>query len=219
METSGKWIRVWDPVVRIGHWSLVAAFFTAYFTEGKPLTAHVWAGYLVAAVVALRLVWGAVGTRHARFGGFVRSPLAGLRYLRDVATGRARRYLGHNPAGAAMIVVLLLSLTCTAASGMVLYAYDKGAGPLAPLLVEQPAAKAPVAAPAAEPGSLQQRVETVKRHHRKSGAGRTWKEIHEFFANFTLFLVIVHVSGVVLSSLAHRENLVRAMFTGRKREA
>ncbi len=208
MDTSGKWIRVWDPIVRIGHWVLVAGFFTAYFTEDDLLTVHVWAGYTVAGVVAFRLVWGLVGTRHARFTDFVRSPLTVFRYLREVGAGKARRYVGHNPAGAAMIVALLLSLTITTGSGMTLYAYAHHAGPLAPLLVEKPAASSGLAASAVI--AKERRAEL--RHWRHQV-----REVHEFFANLTLFLVIMHVAGVALSSLAHRENLVRAMVTGRKR--
>lgn len=209
MNTAAKWVRVWDPIVRLGHWTLVAAFFTAYLTEDDFLTVHVWAGYVLAGVVTLRLLWGLIGTRHARFSDFVRSPLAVLRYMGDMARGRARRYVGHNPAGAAMIVALLASLTVTAASGLVLYAYEEGAGPLAPMLVET----APAAAVAADGARSRDEY-----RHRENEAEEVWEEIHEIFANLTLLLVVLHVAGVVLSSLAHRENLIRAMITGRKRK-
>jgi cytochrome b len=189
MTANDEWMKVWDPIVRIGHWTLVLAFFTAYLTEDDFLTVHVWAGYVVGGVVALRLIWGLTGTRHARFSDFVRSPLAVLRYLGDMMRNRARRYVGHNPAGGAMIVALLLCLAVTASSGLVLYAVEEGAGPLAAML-----ANAAVS----------------------HGAEEVWEEVHEVFANLTLFLVVLHVAGVVLSSLAHRENLIRAMITGRK---
>lgn len=206
MDTSGRWIRVWDPIVRIGHWTLVVAFFTAYFTEDDLLTTHVWAGYVVAGVVVLRLVWGLIGSRHARFSDFVRSPWAVFGYLRAVAGGRARRYLGHNPAGAAMIVALMLSLAVTAGSGMMLYAYEEGAGPLAPLVAG---------------GSVADTTPVAGREHGgrrgESEGEEVWEEVHELFANLTLVLVLLHVAGVALSSMAHRENLVRAMITGRKR--
>lgn len=193
MDGNG-WIRVWDPVVRLGHWIVVAAFFTAYFTEDDFLTVHVWAGYLVGAVVVVRLVWGLVGTRYARFSDFVRSPAVVLGYLGDMVRRRERRYLGHNPAGGAMILALLLSLAVTVTSGIVLYAYDEGAGPLAPLLVETASGR----------GAYEE-------------AEDVWEEIHEVFSNLTLLLVVLHVAGVVFASLVHRENLVKAMVTGRKR--
>lgn len=184
--SQGDWIRVWDPFVRIGHWTLVIAFFTAYLVEDDFLTVHVWAGYVLGVAVVFRLAWGLVGTQHARFVEFVRGPGAVVGYFRDTLAHRGRRYLGHNPAGGAMVVVLLLCLAVTTVSGLGLYAVEEGAGPLAGWITEG-------------------RREEV------------WEETHEIFANLSLALVILHVIGVVFSSLAHRENLVRGMITGRKR--
>ena len=76
MRISENSIKVWDPIVRIGHWTLVIAFFTAYFTEDDFLTLHVWAGYVIGVVVSFRLIWGFVGGQHARFKDVVRSPEA-----------------------------------------------------------------------------------------------------------------------------------------------
>jgi cytochrome b len=186
MTTSGDWVRVWDPLVRIGHWTLVAAFFTAYLVEDDFLSVHVWAGYVLASVVAFRMLWGLIGTRHARFADFVRGPRAVLGYFRDALAQRGPRYLGHNPAGGAMVLALLVCLTVTAVSGLGLYGVEEGAGPLAGWIAEG-------------------------RHE------DAWEEVHEVFANLSLLLVILHVAGVAFSSVMHRENLVRAMITGRKR--
>jgi cytochrome b len=112
--------RVWDAFVRMFHWSLVASFAVAWISGDDWKTLHLWAGYAAAALVAMRLVWGLAGTRYARFSQFVRSPLVVARYLRDVATGREARYLGHNPAGGAMIVALLATLTGLCVSGWLL---------------------------------------------------------------------------------------------------
>lgn len=136
MRTANEQVRVWDPLVRIGHWTLVVTFFTAYLTEDDFLTVHVWAGYVLACVVAFRLLWGLVGTRHARFTDFVRGPRAVYAYFRDALSQRGRRYLGHNPAGGAMVLALLICLTLTAVSGMGLYAVEEGAGPLAGWIAE-----------------------------------------------------------------------------------
>lgn len=105
-------VKVWDLFVRIFHWSLVASFAVAFFSgEDRDLRAlHLWAGYAGAALVGLRILWGFAGTHYARFGQFVRAPRTILSYVRDVAMGREARYLGHNPAGGAMIVLLLLSM-------------------------------------------------------------------------------------------------------------
>lgn len=124
-------VRVWDPFVRVFHWTLVTAFAVAFLTEDEWLDLHVLAGYAVLGLVGARLVWGLIGTRHARFGDFVHRPRIVLAYLTDVLRGRARRYLGHNPAGGAMIVALLVALTLTGLTGLLAYGASELAGPFA----------------------------------------------------------------------------------------
>lgn len=215
MKMSDNTVRVWDRVVRIGHWTLVLAFFIAYFTEDDFLTLHVWAGYLVVAVVAVRLVWGLIGTRHARFSDFVRSPATILRYMRDLAGHRARRYIGHNPAGGAMIVALLISLSGTAYSGLVLYAVEEDAGPLAGWIADRNASPALPELVSGAYADEQEHGDTNE--HKDEAREEFWEELHEFFVNFTLLLVVLHVVGVLHGSFVDRENLVKAMITGRKR--
>jgi cytochrome b len=111
-------VRVWDPFVRIFHWSLVGLFVLAFATGDEIEWLHIWAGYAIVGLVALRIVWGFVGSRHARFGDFVRSPGSVVAYMRQALHGRAPRHLGHNPAGGAMIIALLLMLTGIAATGI-----------------------------------------------------------------------------------------------------
>ncbi len=124
-------IKVWDPLVRIFHWSLVLFFFIAYLSEDEFEPLHVWAGYSVAALVTFRLLWGLIGTRHARFSDFVQSPRGVWNYLVAIPAGKARRYIGHNPAGGAMVIALLLALTGTVVFGMATLGADENAGPLA----------------------------------------------------------------------------------------
>jgi cytochrome b len=112
--------RVWDVFVRVFHWGLVASFTVAWISGDDWKTLHLWAGYSAAALITMRLVWGVIGTPHARFGRFVRSPLVVANYLKDVATGREVRHLGHNPAGGAMILVLLTTLVGLCVSGWLL---------------------------------------------------------------------------------------------------
>lgn len=112
--------RVWDSFVRVFHWGLVASFVVAWVTGDDWKALHLWAGYSAAGLIAMRLVWGVIGTPHARFSDFVKSPLVVADYLKDIITGREARYLGHNPAGGAMIVALLATLVGLCLSGWLL---------------------------------------------------------------------------------------------------
>jgi cytochrome b len=185
---NGKQIKVWDPVVRTFHWVLVGSFLVAFITEDDFLTLHSWAGYIVGAALLVRLVWGFIGSQHALFSDFVTSPSSAFRYAKDALMLRARRYIGHNPAGGLMIVALMLSLLITTLTGIALYGAAEQAGPMASTFAT---------------------------------AGGFWEDalegVHEFFANFTLFLVVIHVGGVVWESLIHKENLITSMINGLKR--
>lgn len=204
MNTTNE-VKVWDPLVRIFHWSLVAAFTIAYLTEDDWQSLHVWAGYTVAGLLAFRLVWGFVGTEHARFRDFVFSPTTVIAYLKDMVSLRAKRYIGHNPAGGAMVVALLISLAATTLTGMEVYAVKENAGPFAQIQIEN---ISPISTAMADDDE----------HEHENGEGGVWEELHEFFANFTLLLVFLHIGGVVFSSFEHGENLPRAMVTGKKQK-
>ena len=185
--TESSQIKVWDPLVRFFHWSLVSAFIIAYLTGEELLTVHNMAGYLILTLLIIRLVWGFIGTRYARFSDFVYSPRNILQFLKDPLQLKAKRYIGHNPAGGAMVMLLIFSLLMTTVSGVLLLGAEEQAGPVA---------------------------------HWFTQTGNLWadilEELHEFFANFTLLLVFVHVIGVLVESLIHQENLVSAMLTGFK---
>jgi cytochrome b len=181
-------VRVWDPFVRIFHWGLVLSFLLAYVTEEDILSIHTLAGYVVIGLLFLRIIWGFIGTRYAKFSEFAYAPSTIYQFLVETGKFRAPRYLGHNPAGGAMIFMLIASLLMTSISGLVVYGAAEQAGPLADMMSGFPMFFSELS-----------------------------EEIHEFFANFTLLLVILHVGGVLLESLIHRENLVLSMITGRKR--
>jgi cytochrome b len=110
-------IKVWDQFVRIFHWSLVALFAVAFLTGDEIERLHLWAGYTVAILVSMRIVWGVVGSENARFSSFVRGPRAVLTFLKQSLHLEAPRYLGHNPAGGAMIVIMLVLLAALFATG------------------------------------------------------------------------------------------------------
>jgi cytochrome b len=112
---------VWDLPVRIFHWALVLSVVIAYVTHLLGIAYfkyHVWSGYAVLVLVSFRLLWGLIGTRHARFWNFVRGPVTTLRYARDWVRGREPHFAGHNPLGAIMVVVLLLTLLAQAVLGL-----------------------------------------------------------------------------------------------------
>ena len=147
---------VWDPLVRFGHWALVAAFAVAYFL--------------------------------------------------DLVYGRARRYVGHSPAGGAMVIALLVCLAATVATGLIAYG-EEGKGPLAVVMVTDANANGNEAGHRALAGKRGEETET------------TVRELHDLLANITVALVAAHIFGVAVASFVHKENLVLAMITGRKRRA
>jgi cytochrome b len=167
-------VRIWDPVVRIFHWSLVLAFVIAWASGDELQDLHEMAGYAIVGLLAIRVAWGFVGTRHARFSDFIYRPSAVISYLIDTARLRARRYLGHNPAGGAMVLALIAMLAATCATGFMM---------------------------------------TTDAYW-----GVDWvEETHELAANLSVVLIGLHLVGVFVASVEHRENLVAAMITGRKR--
>ena len=112
---------VWDLPVRIVHWTLVLAVVGAYVTDRIGVAAfryHVWCGYTVLVLVAFRVIWGVLGTRHARFWNFVCGPVRTWRYVRDLLHGQHRLAVGHNPLGALMVLFLLAALAAQAVTGL-----------------------------------------------------------------------------------------------------
>ena len=110
-------VKVWDPLVRICHWTLVASVLLAWATQEGWGAWHEWLGYTALAVVAVRIPWGFLGKASARFTDFVRSPAQSLAYARRVLSGNEERHLGHNPLGGWMIVLLLLNVLLVGLSG------------------------------------------------------------------------------------------------------
>lgn len=112
--------KVWDPLVRVFHWSLVASFVVAWLTADEMQSLHEWAGYAAAALIAFRLFYGVVGTRYARFAQFIRGPRSTAAYTVDLMRHRERRYIGHNPVGALMVVALLFVMSAIATTGFMM---------------------------------------------------------------------------------------------------
>ncbi len=194
-------IRVWDPVVRLFHWGLVISFFVAYLSGEESLRTHVYAGYVIVFLLAVRVVWGFIGTPHARFSDFVYPPRETFAYLKSLASGHPKRYLGHNPAGGLMVILLLISLALTSITGLLLdetyEVTDVGPGI--------------VSVAVADEDEDDEEYEGSSHHEEEM-----LEELHEILGELTLFLVFIHIAGVLVSSRLHHENLVRAMITGKK---
>lgn len=167
-------VRVWDPFVRLFHWSLVGLFVFAFLTGDEWKSAHIYAGYAIGTLIFVRVLWGVVGSEHARFSSFVYSPQTVLGFLRDMARLKAKRYIGHNPAGGIMVIALILSVGAIATTGYMMTT--------------------------------------------DAFWGMEWvEETHKALVWCSIGLIVLHVAGVIFASIEHKENLVRSMFTGRKR--
>lgn len=176
MNTEKAQIKVWDLPTRVFHWSLALSFAGAYITsEGEKMRAiHVMFGFTLLGLIVFRLIWGLIGTRHARFVSFIAGPSRVKAYLQSLLQRKPEHHVGHNPAGALAIVLLLILGMATGTLGFLAY----------------------------------------------NEIGPDWiGDVHEVAANTMMAVVAIHIAGVVVSSVLHRENLVRAMLTGYKRGA
>lgn len=203
-------IYVWDPLVRIFHWSLVLSFIVCYLTGEEEDLIHAWSGYVILGLIAFRIIWGLIGSKHARFSDFIYSPANTIIYLKDMFVGKVKHYVGHNPAGGWMVMALLISLLLTSVSGLKVYGIE-GYGPMASnsMVIEKPSMM-----------MVDYQFEKVdddddRDHDGKEGED-FWEEIHEFLANFTVLLIALHITGVIVSSIKEHQNLIRAMITGYK---
>lgn len=111
-------VKVWDIGVRFFHWSLVSAFAVAWLSAEEWDRLHEVAGYFIGGLLGLRIIWGLVGSEYARFSKFIYRPSTILQYLRDSLALKAKRYIGHNPLGGAMVIAMILLLSILTASGI-----------------------------------------------------------------------------------------------------
>jgi len=200
MEHSKQ--QVWDIAVRLFHWSLVVAFIVAYLTGDDESMLHVNAGYFILALISFRIVWGFIGSKHARFKDFIYSPAEIILHAKGLVSGQVKPTTGHNPLGGLMVFALLLTLLVTVVSGLKVYGIE-GHGPLAETNTSYFISSANASNPSGYEGEDHDSEEL-------------WEEIHEFFANLTVLLIVFHILGVIISSKVENENLVKAMITGYK---
>ncbi len=109
--------KVWDPMIRLFHWSLVAGFtVNAFVTDGEAKL-HEWIGYSILGLLAFRLIWGFIGSRYARFSTFPPNLSAALGQIGEMRARTKNAHLGHSPLGALMIYNLLLTILAIGVTG------------------------------------------------------------------------------------------------------
>ncbi|NOT87882.1 MAG: cytochrome B [Lysobacter sp.] len=172
-SASATKVLIWDLPTRLFHWSLAICFAGAWLTSDseRQQLLHLLFGYSLFGLIGFRIVWGFIGSRYARFGSFFKGPGATLRYLGSMAKRQPEHHVGHNPAGAVAVWLLLGLGLAIAITGWQMVV---------------------------------------------GSAGESLEEVHEALAIAMLVVVGLHIVGVIVSSVLHRENLPRAMVTGRK---
>jgi cytochrome b len=181
-------VKVWDRFLRFFHWSLVLCFATSFISgEVHASTIHELVGYVLCLLLAARVYWGFKGGEYARFRAFMFPISEALTYLRSMLKGNPRHYYGHNPAGALMVFTMLGLLAVIFVSGFLSLGTIDFEGPLV---------------------FLANRVSDEMSY--------AFRHLHEFLTHAALVLVVLHLLGVLVGSIQHKENLVRAMLTGKK---
>ncbi len=198
---------VWDPVVRISHWAIAVAVIVNGLIDKPGGVLHVWIGWAVIGILAVRFAWGLFGPAEARFSAFPPDPRAAVSHLFELRRGRPREYPSHNPAGAIMAYALWVCLVVVVATGLVMTGAKSPAA-----IAEEKAAVA-----AGDWSALVNEAEHAD-DEGDNAFGEVAEEVHGAAANLMLVLALIHVAGVAVESRAMGRNLVRPMVIGRGRE-
>jgi cytochrome b len=213
MKTNYTSIKVWDIFIRLFHWTLVVVIINQYLTGDRIKHVHVNSGYFLIGLLLARILWGFVGSKHAKFSDFLYGPNAIINYLKGLIKGKPKHYIGHNPAGGLMIFIMLFTLLVTAFTGLKTLG-SRGQGPLA----DQGISMVLITYAVVDKQNDNDHKSSIKEHVQKNEKYEFWKEIHEAMTGFMIFLIIVHIGGVIVSSWVHKENLILAMITGKKKK-
>jgi len=198
--------RRWDAVVRVTHWSIVAAvLINAILTEEGSST-HVWVGYALAAILALRLLWGLIGPSEARFTAFPPSPRAAIAHVREIVAGDKRIHSSHNPLGALMVYAIWSCLLVIIGTGIAMAGLPGGTR-------ETQSPATPVAA------TKVSHAEARDSEERDEGEGEEGEEgpfgeIHEVAVNLLYILIALHLAGVAFETRRNGRQVVTAMLPG-----
>ena len=224
--------RRWDPVVRLTHWSVVVAVLAnALFTEGGSQP-HLWVGYALAAILALRLIWGLIGPTEARFTAFPPSPGRALRHVREVAAGHVADHSSHNPLGALMVSAIWATLSIIIASGIVMAGIPTVAGGTAepsratslPSGLQAGEKREDDADEDEDEGRSTEGARSEDRKDHESdergegekGEEGLFEEVHEVAVNLLYVLILLHLAGVVFETRRVGRHIVMAMLPGRR---
>jgi len=193
--------RVWDPLVRLTHWTIAIAILLNGFIIDDDALAHIWIGYAALSLLALRLLWGLIGTENARFSSFPISLSGAARHVSGLLKGQHHQHSSHNPLGALMVYALWGTLLVVSATGVMLES---------DLFPENEAEYS------RQLGDDDEEDEDEDEDEDGEEAEDMIGEIHEGAANLLLFLAALHVGGVILESRLSGRNLVRAMIYRRR---
>jgi cytochrome b len=202
LPPKGQALPSWDPLLRLAHWGIAVVVIANYAFTKEGGSVHIALGWAGMALLLLRLIWGFVGPREARFASFPPNPMAALRHLGGLRRGKAPQYPSHNPAGALMAYALWACLGVITLTGL-------GMSGISPF------AQADLEAVVAE-GDWSVLVEDDGEAEGESPYGDVLEEVHEVAANLILILAVLHVAGVAVESRALRRNLLAPMLITRR---
>lgn len=235
MQENSHKPRRWDPIVKLTHWGIVAAIIANAIFTGEGSGWHIWVGYGLAALLVLRLLWGLVGPRNARFSAFPPSPSKAVAHLGEIGRGEVTRHSSHNPLGALMVYAIWGTLLVVIGSGIAM----SGPPPADPAAItghregsELEAEGGETAghehrAPAAvQTSQREEAAETREEEEREEGNGRgegeedeALEELHELAVNLLYVLIALHLLGVVFETRRSGREIIGAMLPGGNRQA
>ena len=198
--------RSWDPVVKVTHWSIVTTILANALVTEEGSGAHIWVGFTLAAILALRLLWGLIGPAEARFSAFPPSPRRALGHLRDIRAGKKEVHSSHNPLGALMVYAIWSMLGVIIASGMAM------AGPPSTAFLDSAEHSGAVTGQAIAGQGDHDDDEAVEG---AEGEESEWEEVHETAVNLLYILIALHIAGVVFETRRSGREILLAMLPGR----
>lgn len=222
--------RRWDPIVKLTHWGIVAAVIGNAIVTEEGSGWHIWVGYGLAALLALRLLWGLVGPKEARFSAFPPSPKRAFAHLGEIRRGEVVEHTSHNPLGALMVYAIWTCLAAIIASGIAM----SGPPPADPNARREEGDRH-VEAVAALPEGMSRADEERDEHERleardegregeesgedEHGEEGPMTELHEIAVNLLYLLIALHLAGVVFETRRTGPHIARAMIPGATRKS